>query len=92
MTAPSPLDVITQHVTADSDPVQVLTALTDAGYQIVKTTDLATDLAAMAAWQKSALIVITAANKFVADVVTGDGNPTTIARALIDSGFDGRTQ
>ena len=49
-------------------------------------------LAAIAEWQRSALIVITAANQFVMDCVTGDGNPVTIAKALIDSGFDGRNE
>lgn len=47
-----------------------------------------TEMAAIAEWQNSARIVIDAANQFVLDCVTGDGNPVTIAQALIDSGFD----
>lgn len=50
--------------------------------------DYQQELSAIAEWQKSARIVIDAANQFVLDCVTGDGNPVTIAQALIDSGLD----
>lgn len=72
--------------------VHQLDAFAAAGYAVVKADEYQRDLAAIAEWQRSALIVITAANQFVADCVTGDGNPVTVANALIDSGWDGRAE
>lgn len=63
-------------------------ALEDNGWSLRRRDEYNRELAAIAEWQNSARIVIDAANQFVMDCVTGDGNPVTIAQALIDSGFD----
>lgn len=60
------------------------------GYAIVNAAEHQQQLAAIADWQRSALTVIEAANAFLLDMVTGDGDPTILAAAMVESGFDQR--
>ncbi len=68
----------------------ILEDLAEAGYAIVNAAEHQQQLAAIADWQRSALTVIEAANRFLLDMVTGDGDPTILAAAMVESGFDGR--
>lgn len=63
-----------------------------AGLGVIKIDEYNRTIAAMSDWQRSALTVIIAANRFVLDCVTGDGDPRTVAAALVESGFDGRVE
>lgn len=69
---------------------ELLDDLKDQGIAVVKAADLNQNLAAMAGWQGRALKVIEAANQLMLDVVTGDGDPTALAQALVEGGWDGR--
>lgn len=68
----------------------ILDALAGAGYAVVDAAERQRDLAAVAEWQRSALRVIEAANAFLLDTVTGDGNPTALAGAIVEGGFEDR--
>ena len=90
----TPQDVIATALlgggAVDAVAARALDALTAAGYAVVDAADRERDMAAIAEWQRSAPAVIEAANQFLLDTVTGDGNPTALASALIAGGFDGR--
>lgn len=67
-----------------------LDALNSAGFVFVKSGDFLRDMASIADWQGRALRVIEAANAFLLDAVTGDGDPDKLAGALVDTDFADR--